>query len=63
MLLEDRVVIIGGAGPGLGRTLALRCAREGAHVVLAARTLATVEAIAADVRKLGRRALPVATDV
>ncbi len=63
MLLEDRVVIIGGAGPGLGRTLALRCAREGAHVVLAARTLATVEAIAVEVRKLGRSALPVATDV
>jgi NAD(P)-dependent dehydrogenase (short-subunit alcohol dehydrogenase family) len=63
VLLEDRVVVIGGAGPGLGRTLALRCAEEGAHVVLAARTASTVEAIAAEVEAAGRRALPVPTNV
>ena len=63
MLLEDRVVVIGGAGPGLGRTLALRCADEGAHVVLAARTAATIEAIGAEVEAVGRRALPVPTNV
>lgn len=63
MLLEDRVVVIGGAGPGLGRTLALRCAEEGAHVVLAARTAATIEAIASEVEAVGRRALPVPTNV
>jgi len=63
VLLEDRVVVIGGAGPGLGRTLALRCAEEGAHVVLAARTASTVEAIAVEVEAAGRRALPVPTNV
>ncbi|MFA5885319.1 MAG: SDR family NAD(P)-dependent oxidoreductase, partial [Acidimicrobiia bacterium] len=63
MLLEDRVVVIVGAGPGLGRTLALRSAEEGAHVVLAARTAATVEAIALEVESAGRRALPVPTNV
>ncbi|MEI8001925.1 MAG: SDR family oxidoreductase [Actinomycetes bacterium] len=62
-LLEDRVVVITGAGPGLGRTLALRCAAEGAHVVPVARTATTVAAIAADVEAAGRRALPVPTDV
>ena len=63
VLLEDRVVMVCGAGPGLGRTLALRCAEEGAHVVLAARTASTLEAIAAEVQAAGRRALPVPTDV
>jgi NAD(P)-dependent dehydrogenase (short-subunit alcohol dehydrogenase family) len=63
VLLEDRVVVIAGAGPGLGRTLALRCAREGAHVVLAARTASTLEAIAADVALCGRRALSIPTNV
>lgn len=37
MLLEDRVVVISGVGPGLGRDLALACAREGARLVLVAR--------------------------
>lgn len=34
MLLEDRVVVITGAGRGIGRAEALRCAEEGARVVV-----------------------------
>lgn len=63
MLLENQVVMITGAGPGLGSTLAKRCAVEGADVVLAARTAATLDAIAKEVEALGRRALAVPTDV
>ena len=37
-LLQDKIVVISGVGPGLGRSLALRCAAAGADVVLAART-------------------------
>jgi len=63
MMLEDRVVVITGAGPGLGATLARRCAEEGADVVVAARTAATLEAIVAAVEREGRRGLAVPTDV
>lgn len=64
MLLADRIAVIAGAGPGLGRTLALEMAREGAGVVLAARTAATIADIAEAVRtETGRAALPLPADV
>jgi NAD(P)-dependent dehydrogenase (short-subunit alcohol dehydrogenase family) len=63
MLLEDHVVVITGAGPGLGTTLARRCAEEGADVVVAARTAATLDAIVKEVEAAGRRGLAVPTDV
>jgi NAD(P)-dependent dehydrogenase (short-subunit alcohol dehydrogenase family) len=62
-LLAGRVVVVSGVGPGTGRSVALACAREGADVVLAARTVAAVEEVAAEVRSRGRRALAVPTDV
>jgi len=63
VLLEDQVVVITGAGPGLGTTLARRCAEEGADVVVAARTAATLDAIVTEVEAAGRRGLAVPTDV
>ncbi|MFF5259336.1 SDR family oxidoreductase [Actinomadura viridis] len=63
MTLEGKIAVITGAGPGLGRTLAVLLAREGADVALAARTGSTLESIAAAVRAEGREALAVPTDV
>ncbi|GIH98803.1 SDR family NAD(P)-dependent oxidoreductase [Planobispora takensis] len=47
--LRGKVAVVTGAGPGLGRTLARLMAAEGARVVVAARTAATVEKIAAEI--------------
>ena len=63
MLLEDRVVVVSGIGPGMGRDIALACAHQGADVVLAARSADRLDAVAEEVRALGRQALPVPTDV
>ncbi|WP_248960182.1 SDR family oxidoreductase [Sphaerisporangium perillae] len=63
MSLENRVIVISGVGPGLGRGLALQCAKAGADVVLAARNEARLTEVAREVEKLGRRAVPVPTDI
>lgn len=44
--LAGRVILVTGAGAGLGRATALRCARAGARVVLLGRTIAKLEATA-----------------
>jgi len=62
-LLEGRRAVITGIGDGLGRSLALGFAREGATVVLAARRAVMLEAVAAEVEAAGGRALWRSTDV
>jgi NAD(P)-dependent dehydrogenase (short-subunit alcohol dehydrogenase family) len=62
-LLDGKVVVISGVGPGLGTTLARRCAENGADLVLAARTVERLEDVAKQVTGLGRRALAVGTDI
>jgi meso-butanediol dehydrogenase / (S,S)-butanediol dehydrogenase / diacetyl reductase len=56
----SKVIVITGAGIGLGRALARRFASDGDSVVLLGRTAAKVEAAA---REIGERAMAVACDV
>lgn len=63
MPLTGKVVVISGVGPGLGRGLAVQCAKAGADLVLAARTEKRLDEVAAAVEALGRRAVAVPTDI
>ena len=63
MYLQDKVLVVCGVGPDLGRQIAVRGAAAGADVVLAARTASRLEEVAKEIADLGRRALVVPTDV
>jgi NAD(P)-dependent dehydrogenase (short-subunit alcohol dehydrogenase family) len=55
--------VVTGAGRGIGAAVAASLAAAGAHVVVAARTTAEIEAVAASLRARGARAWAVACDV
>ena len=59
----DKKAVVTGAGRGIGRQIALDFARQGADVVLAARTREQIDAVAGEIEALGRRAWPIVTDM
>jgi len=61
--LDGRVVLITGASRGLGRAMALGFAAAGADVVVSSRKLDQCEAVADEIRSMGRRSLAVACHV
>src|SRR5437867_2587743 len=63
MKLKDRVVVITGAGAGIGRACASEFAREGARVVVADIDLPRAQETVAQIEAAGGNALAVETDV
>ena len=61
--LAGRIAIVTGAGRGIGRAMAVALAGAGADVALAARSKDQLDAVAAEITALGRRAIAVPTDV
>ena len=70
MSLRDKTLFITGASRGIGREIALRAARDGANVVIAAKSeqphpklAGTIHSVAAEVEAAGGRALALRLDV
>jgi len=68
--LNDKVIFITGASRGIGREMALRFARDGAKIVIAAKSAesnaklaGTIYSVAEEVEKAGGKALPLVVDV
>jgi NAD(P)-dependent dehydrogenase (short-subunit alcohol dehydrogenase family) len=63
MKLIGRTAIITGAGRGIGRAISLLLAREGAQVVLVARSVPELAAVTAEIQESHGRAMAVSADV
>ncbi len=63
MELQDKVVVVTGASAGIGEATAVALARRGARVVMAARRLDRLEALADRIDRAGGRAFPLTLDV
>ena len=61
--LDGRVALVTGGSKGIGKAIALALAEDGADVAIAARGEEDLATAAKEVEALGRRALPVPTDV
>jgi len=61
--LSGRVALVTGAARGLGRAISLALAHAGAHVALGLRDVKADSGLAAELRKLGRKALPLQMDM
>src|SRR5258708_29914974 len=61
--LVNQTAVITGAGRGIGRSIALKFASEGADIVCVSRTSENSEKVANEVRALGRKAWALAVDV
>ena len=61
--LSGKVAVVTGGSGGAGKAISVGLALYGADVVVTSRTLSTLEQTAAEVKKIGRKALPVSCDV
>ena len=63
MFSPGKVAIVTGIGPGMGRSIAVGFARQGVDVAIAARRMERVEAVAAEIRALGREPVVMPLDI
>ena len=61
--LKNKIVLITGASRGIGQAAAIGLAKAGADLAIASRKLPDLEKVAAEIKKLGRKCVPIAAHV
>jgi 7-alpha-hydroxysteroid dehydrogenase len=62
-LIKDRAAVVTGAGRGIGARSAVALAEAGADIVVSSRTAPQLEAVAAQIEQVGRRAVVIPADL
>ncbi len=63
MRLEDKIIIVTGAGSGIGKGISIKLAQEGAHIIVADINEDAANETAEEIKKIGREALVIKIDV
>lgn len=63
MKLKDRIAIVTGGGSGIGQSIAMELAKEGAKIVVVGRTLSKLEATVDKIKEINGQAIAVTADV
>ena len=63
MILKDKVIIVTGAGPGMGQAMCRGAAAEGAKVLVTARSVDAINALSAEINEAGGESHAVRCDV
>jgi 3-oxoacyl-[acyl-carrier protein] reductase len=63
MVIKDQKAIVTGGGSGIGRGIALRLAEEGADIALVDIDIQSAKEVSEEIKKKGRKALPLKADV
>ena len=63
MRLKDRVAIVTGGGVGIGKSIALAFAQEGAAMVVASRNISNLEKLVNQIKAKGNKATAIPTDI
>ena len=61
--LTGKNIVISGANTGIGKAVALKCAKEGANIILAVRNRKNAEKLKIQIENIGSRAVIIEIDV